>query len=431
MTSRWTIPLLVLAFIAFYLLPLGTHGLWIPDETRYAQIGQQILIDGNWVTPHFMDLRYFEKPIAGYWMIAIGQAIFGENLFGVRIASAIATGLSVFLAYAVARRLWNDPRKSFACALVYMTFGLIAGQAGYSNLDPQFTLWVNLSMVALWFAVDSSSSRDRLISWAVLGFACGMGFMTKGFLALLLPVLIALPYMLWQKRFLELVKYGLVAMLVAAIVSLPWVLAVHAQEPDYWRFFFWHEHIRRFAGDDAQHGRPWWFYLPLLVVSSLPWAALLPVAFKDAWNNKRHASIVFLLLWLLLPLGLFSLSKGKLPTYIMPCMLPLALLLGHAMMQRVEQAKTSALRFNGALNLIGGIAALLALVYFQVKQPFYDNEPLHMALLVVVLLTWIITGLLTLSKTVENVGCAGAGNGCSGTAAASRHADQRGAQQNA
>ena len=401
MTQRWTIPLLALAFIAFYLLPLGTHGLWIPDETRYAQIGQQILVDGNWITPHFMDLRYFEKPIAGYWMIAIGQAIFGENLFGVRIASAIATGLSVFLAYAVARRLWNDPRKSFACALVYMTFGLIAGQAGYSNLDPQFTLWVNLSMVALWFAVDSRSRRDRLISWAVLGFACGMGFMTKGFLALLLPVLIALPYMIWQKRFLELVKYGLVAMLVAAAVSLPWVLAVHAQEPDYWRFFFWHEHIRRFAGDDAQHGRPWWFYLPLMVVSSLPWAALLPATFKDAWQNKRHASVVFILLWLLLPLGLFSLSKGKLPTYIMPCMLPLALLLGHAMIQRVEQAKTGALRVNGLVNLLVGGAALLALVYFQIKKPFYDNEPQHMALLVVVLLTWIVTGLLTLSKPLK------------------------------
>ncbi|EPJ92868.1 lipid IV(A) 4-amino-4-deoxy-L-arabinosyltransferase [Pseudomonas psychrophila] len=401
MTQRWTIPLLVLAFIAFYLLPLGTHGLWIPDETRYAQIGQQILVDGNWITPHFMDLRYFEKPIAGYWMIAIGQAIFGENLFGVRIASAIATGLSVFLAYAVARRLWNDPRKSFVCALVYMTFGLIAGQAGYSNLDPQFTLWVNLSLVALWFAVDSRTTRDRLISWAVLGFACGMGFMTKGFLALLLPVLIALPYMVWQKRFLELVKYGLVAMLVAALVSLPWILAVHAQEPDYWNFFFWHEHIRRFAGEDAQHGRPWWFYLPLMVVASLPWVALLPATFKDAWQNKRHASVVFLLMWLLLPLALFSLSKGKLPTYIMPCMLPLALLLGHAMMQRVEQAKTGSLRLNGLLNLLIGGVALLALIYFQIKKPFYDNEPQHMALLVMVLLTWIVTGLLTLSRPLK------------------------------
>ena len=401
MTQRWAIPLLVLAFIAFYLLPLGTHGLWIPDETRYAQIGQQILIDGNWVTPHFMAIRHLEKPIAGYWMIAIGQAIFGENLFGVRIASAIATGLSVMLAYLVARRLWNDPRKSFACALVYMTFGLIAGQAGYSNLDPQFTWWVNLSLAALWFAVDSTTTRGRLISWAVLGFACGMGFMTKGFLAFLLPVLIALPYMIWQKRFVELVKYGLLAMLVAAIVSLPWVLAVHAQEPDYWRFFFWHEHIRRFAGEDAQHGRPWWFYLPLMVVSSLPWAALLPATFKDAWRNKGHRGVVFLLLWMLLPLALFSLSKGKLPTYIMPCLLPLALLLGHALMQRVETAKPLSLRLNGLLNVLLSGIALLALVYFEIKKPFYEDETFHMSLLVIVLLTWIVTGLLTFAKPLK------------------------------
>ena len=401
MTQRWMIPLLVLAFVAFYLLPLGTHGLWIPDETRYAQIGQQILVDGNWVTPHFMDIRYFEKPIAGYWMIAIGQAIFGENLFGVRIASAIATGLSVLLAYLVARRLWNDPRKSFACALVYMTFGLIAGQAGYSNLDPQFTLWVNLSLVALWFAVDTQDSRQRLFSWALLGFACGMGFMTKGFLALLLPVLIALPYMIWQKRFLELVKYGLVAMLVAAVVSLPWVLAVHAQEPDYWRLFLLHEHNPRVAGEDAPHGRPRWFYLPLMVVSSLPWAALLPATLKDAWSQKRQTGVIFVLMWMLLPLALFSLSKGKLPTYIMPCMLPLALLLGHALMDRVDQAKTLSLRLNGLVNLLIGAVALLALIFFQIKKPFYDNEPLHMALLVVVLLTWIVTGLLAMTRPLK------------------------------
>ena len=401
MTQRWALPLLILAFIAFYLVPLGTHGLWIPDEARYAQISQQILIDGNWVTPHFMDLRYFEKPIAGYWMIALGQAIFGENLFGVRIASAIASGLSVFLAYAVAHRLWNDPRKSFACALVYMTFFLIASLAGYSNLDPQFTFWVNLSLAALWFAIDSPSQRQRLMSWVVLGFACGMGFMTKGFLALLLPVLIALPYMIWQKRFRELVKYGLVAILVASVVSLPWVLAVHAQEPDYWRFFFWHEHIRRFAGEDAQHGEPWWFYLPLMVVASLPWAALLPAAFKDAWRNRREVGVVFLLMWLLLPLALFSLSKGKLPTYILPCLLPLALLLGHALMQRVERASTPALRSNGLVNLLLGSVGLLALVYLQNKKPLYHDEPWHMTLLIVVLLTWIACNALLVWRPLK------------------------------
>ncbi|WP_017127323.1 phospholipid carrier-dependent glycosyltransferase, partial [Pseudomonas gingeri] len=218
MTRRWALPLLFLAFLLFYLAPLATNGMWIPDETRYAQIGQEMLLRGHWAAPHFMELRYFEKPIAGYWMIALGQAIFGHNFFGVRFASALSTGLSVLLVYLLAGRLWNDPRKSFAAAALFMSFGLIAGQAGYANLDPQFTFWVNLSFVALWFAIDSTTKKARLLSWAALGFACGWGFMTKGFLALLLPVLIALPYMIWQKRFRELVGYGLVAVLVAAVV---------------------------------------------------------------------------------------------------------------------------------------------------------------------------------------------------------------------
>ncbi len=115
-----------------------------------------------------------------------------------------------------------------------------------------------------------------------------MGLMTKGFLALMLPVLIALPYMIWQRRFGELVRYGLVAVAVAALVSVPWALAVHYREPDFWRFFFWHEHIRRFAaGEDAQHARPWWFYLPLLFASTLPWALLLPSTLLRTWRETR------------------------------------------------------------------------------------------------------------------------------------------------
>ncbi|KPA91871.1 PMT family glycosyltransferase, 4-amino-4-deoxy-L-arabinose transferase [Pseudomonas asplenii] len=401
MTRRWALPLLFLAFLLFYLAPLMSHGMWIPDETRYAQIGQEMLLRGHWAAPHFMELRYFEKPIAGYWMIAIGQAIFGQNFFGVRFASAMSTGLSVLLVYLLAGRLWNDPRKSFASAALFMSFGLIAGQAGYANLDPQFTFWVNLSFVALWLAIDSQTRKARLLSWAALGFACGWGFMTKGFLALLLPVLIALPYMIWQKRFRELVGYGLVAVLVAALVSLPWVIAVHLQEPDYWRFFFWHEHIRRFAAEDAQHTRPWWFYLPLIVVSSLPWALLFPITLKDAWKGKGQRITAFLLLWLFLPLAFFSLSRGKLPTYIMPCLMPLALLMGHSLMERLNQGLPRVSRLNGLLNLLLGLLALAAVVFFQLKKPFYDNEPQHLALLCVVIVGWILFNALTVFKPLQ------------------------------
>ncbi|UDI90349.1 lipid IV(A) 4-amino-4-deoxy-L-arabinosyltransferase [Pseudomonas sp. IAC-BECa141] len=401
MSKRWALPLLLGIFLLAYLLPLGSHGLWIPDETRYAQISQDMLLSGNWVSPHFMNLRYFEKPAAGYWMIALGQAVFGQNLFGVRFASALSTGLSVLLCFLIARRLWNDPRKSFVCALLYMSFVIVAGQAGYANLDPQFTFWVNLSLVALWFALDSRSNGQRMAGWAVLGLACGMGFMTKGFLAWLLPVLIALPWMLWQKRWKELLLYGPIAIAVAIIVSLPWVLAVHGQEPDYWRFFFWHEHIRRFAGDDAQHDAPWWFYLPLLVAFSLPWVGMLPVALKQAWQTRRDTSIAFLGLWLLMPLLFFSLSNGKLPTYILPCLLPLALLLGHALADRLRLEQGRALGLNGLLNLLLGIVTLIGLVYVQLKRPLYDHE-LHSLVLVFIALTgWIISNLLQAFRPLQ------------------------------
>ncbi|KWU52029.1 lipid IV(A) 4-amino-4-deoxy-L-arabinosyltransferase [Pseudomonas sp. R11F] len=400
MIRRWALPLLLLAFGVFYLLPLATHGLWIPDETRYAQISQEMLLTGKWASPHFMGIRYFEKPAAGYWMIALGQAIFGQNLFGVRFASALSTGLSILLVYLVSRRLWNDPQKSLISSVLYMSFVSVALLGGYANLDPQFTFWVNLTGVALWFCFDSTTRGGRLWSWALLGFACGMGFMTKGFLAWLLPVLIALPYAIWQKRLGELVGYGIVAVVVAIAVSVPWALAVHLQEPDYWNFFFWHEHIQRFAGEDAQHAEPFWYYLPLMVAFSLPWVALLPSTVKQAWVDKRLPKTAFLLLWLLMPLAFFSLAKGKLPSYIMPCLLPLALLMGSTLSDKLSQGKARALRINGGLNLVIGVLALLAISWFQLKKPIYEpgQETLSLVLVFTFLFGWIVANLLQAAR---------------------------------
>lgn len=401
-SRRWALGGLILAFALFYLLPLMFHGLWIPDEPRYAQISQEMLQTGNWVAPHFMGFRYFEKPAAGYWMIALGQAIFGENLFGVRIASALSTGFSVWLAYWLASRLWSDPRKAFAAALLYMSFGLIAGQAGYANLDPQFTLWVNLSLVALWLALDSQTSPGRLGAWTLLGIACGMGVMTKGFLAWLLPVVVAVPYMLWQRRFAELLRYGPVALIAAVAVSLPWALAIHSQEPDFWRFFFWNEHIRRFSADNAQHLRPWWFFLPIMVAASLPWAALLPTTLAQAWNTRRQSTVGFLLLWFLLPLGIFSLSKGKLPTYIMPCLLPLALLMASALIDRVNLGKSRVLRINGLLNVTIASVALVGLVYLQLRKPIFGHgEMFTLSLGFIVLVGWILANALQALRPLQ------------------------------
>ena len=402
MIRRWALPLLLLAFGVFYLLPLATHGLWIPDETRYAQISQEMLLTGKWASPHFMGIRYFEKPAAGYWMIALGQAIFGQNLFGVRFASALSTGLSILLVYRVSRRLWNDPQKSLISTVLYMSFVSVAALGGYANLDPQFTFWVNLTGVALWFCFDSTTRNGRLGAWALLGFACGMGFMTKGFLAWLLPVVIAVPYALWQRRMKDVLSYGPLAILVAVAVCLPWALAIQHQEPDFWQFFFWNEHIRRFSATDAQHTQPWWFYLPILLAASLPWAAMLPSAVIDAWKQKRQPAIGFLLLWMLLPLAIFSLSKGKLPTYIMPCLLPLALLMGHALATWIVRARSRTIRINGVLNTLLAMAGLVGLLYVQLTRPVYDNtEVFSLSLGYIVLLGWLLSNALQALRPLQ------------------------------
>ncbi|MFZ6049779.1 lipid IV(A) 4-amino-4-deoxy-L-arabinosyltransferase [Pseudomonas sp. CR3202] len=396
--SRYAYPALVVAFVLFILVPLASHGLWIPDESRYAQIAQGMLNGGDWVAPNLLGLRYFEKPVAGYWLIASTQALFGENLFGVRIASSLATAISILLVFLVGRRLWQDPRKTWAATLFYMSFALIAGQAGYANLDPQFTLYVNLSLAALWFAFDSQTSSARLGYWALLGFACAMGFMTKGFLAWLLPVIIALPYALLHRRLREVLVYGPLAIAVAVLLCLPWALAVHLREPDYWNFFFWHEHIRRFAGTDAQHTLPFWYYVPLLFIASLPWAALIFPAFHKGWKDRRGRTTTFLLLWFFMPFLFFSLSRGKLPSYIMPCFAPLALLMADALIDRLRQDRWRALRINGALNLAVGGLALLTLTYLQSTKPLYHGETPSLVMLAIACSVWALCGALQLAR---------------------------------
>ncbi|BEL89535.1 lipid IV(A) 4-amino-4-deoxy-L-arabinosyltransferase [Serratia marcescens] len=360
--GTWAIVLAVF-FALVYLIPLNGRLLWQPDETRYAEISREMLQRDDWVVPHLLGLRYFEKPVAGYWFNNISQWLFGENNFAVRFGSVFSTGMTALLVFALAMLMWRNARRASLAALMFLSMVLVFSIGTYSVLDPMISLWLAAAMVSYYLTLKATSVKGKLGAYALLGLACSMGFMTKGFLALAVPVIAVIPIVIQQRRIKDLLCYGPVAIVTATLLSLPWALAIAQREPDFWNYFFWVEHIQRFAEDNAQHKAPFWYYLPVLLAAVLPWLALLPGALLKGWRERvQRPELFFLLSWALMPLIFFSIAKGKLPTYILPCMAPLALLMTAYAEDYAATLRARLFKANAWLNGLFGLIGIVALV---------------------------------------------------------------------
>ncbi|RTR40821.1 lipid IV(A) 4-amino-4-deoxy-L-arabinosyltransferase [Shewanella canadensis] len=391
-----------LFFIMLYLLPLGLRDLWSPDELRYAEIAREMVDSGNWIVPTFNDLRYFEKPVMGHWMNAISQVVFGENNFSVRAASAFSTLGAAFCLFLLVGRFANR-KQAWVTVSVFLSLFLVSNLGTYSVLDGMLNLWLTAAFTAFFYAADSPTTSQRWRYYGLAGLFCACALLTKGFLALALPVIVVVPFMIWQRQLLDILRWGWWVMLVALIVTLPWALAIHAAEPDYWHYFFWVEHIQRFAAEDAQHTSPAWYYLPYLLLGTLPWLFLAPSAIKHLKGHWQSPLLRYALLWALIPFIFFSAAKGKLVTYILPCMAPLAIILAQGIMNAFEN-KAKGLKIGSVINcaFFSLISVAVIILFYMGRLPLEAEEFYRPWLLVVVCGSWAVLAYISIkAKSLE------------------------------
>lgn len=391
--------LLAGAFLLVYLAPLGLRPFIAPDEPRYAEIPREMRASGDWVVPRLNGLLYFEKPVLGYWLNAVSQTVFGETRFAVRLPSALAAGLSVLsILLLLGRRKAEERRIAEIAGALFLICPLVFGCGTFAVLDGPFSAFFTLAMALFFRGNMAESPREKRLFYAAFGVASGLAFLTKGFLGLALPVIVIVPYMLWRRQFSELLRFPWLPLLLATAVALPWALAIHLRDSDYWRFFIWHEHFQRFfePTGSAQHPKPFWFFGPILLGGAFPLLGLLPAAIAGLRKSCKEPLVGFCLLWSALVFAFFSTSGGKLGTYILPCFPPLATLVALGTYRYLQSGQArlfqAGARGMGGLLLIGllGVAALQTLPFPAEWRIFSLIETGRWLLASLALLAWTV-----------------------------------------
>ena len=384
---RSLIPVVLLAALSFF-GGLGRGAIADNDEAFYAEAAREMVESGDWITPHFNYEPRFQKPALYYWLTAALFAITGPGEFSARVWPAIAGIGLVLVTTACARRWYDDSVALLAGAITATSFGYFA-LARMSLPDLPLAFFVT---AAIWAAFVATLERERNPrKWLLLAAtAAALGFLVKGPLALVLPVLVVVPILLMERRSFN-VQFSdvvLAALLFIAIAS-PWYLVMwlrHGNE--YLASFFIGDNYERFATARFNDPRPWWFYLPIAAGGLLPWTPLMlswlgPIL--QFLTRRRDVGTVDLrlLLWALLPLAFFTLSVGKQPRYILPVLPPLAMLLASSVIERTSEWRSidgarrtprpnRAVVFGSAL---GGLFLIALAVLIYRARPLFLSVP--------------------------------------------------------
>jgi 4-amino-4-deoxy-L-arabinose transferase-like glycosyltransferase len=400
-SAKRDISLLLTIFGIAFFQSLGRFPLIEPDEGRYAEIPREMLERCDFITPLLNYVKYFEKPPLHYWLNAIFMSIFGRNEFAARFAGALMGLLAVLLTYHIGRKLFGRQSGLLAALILGTCTGFLA-QARINITD--MTLTCTLSASLAFFIVAAREDERHKGRYYYASYLCAaLAVLAKGLIGIVFPGAIIFLYLLLAKRWRLLREMRLATgILLFLLIAAPWFVLVSLRNPEFARFFFIHEHFERFL--TKVHGRyqPFWYFIPVLIGTMLPWSLFIPTACRGVWRERQGmegSSRLYLLIWAAFIFLFFSKSDSKLVPYILPVFPALALLMGDAL-AKILDGEFTPLRRNA--YLAGGILATIGVGL--ILYPHLAPRPALSGTVGTVL------GLLFLGEGVSTLGSARKGN---------------------
>ena len=321
---------LLLIYTLLWFGTLNYRHLIPSDEGRYAEMAREMIVTGDWITPRYNGYKYFEKPPLQIWATAVTFQMFGLGEWQARLWSALTGFLTILMIGFTGMKIFNS-RAGWLSALVLASSPMWIISGHFNSLDMALSAFLVSALCSLLLAQSSQNkSESRHWMWACWIFMA-LATLSKGVIGAAIPAMVFVAYSItaWDWKIwarLRLLSGSIIYLLITA----PWFVIVAHRNPEFLEFFFIHEHLQRFTQDAHSRTGPIYYFVPLLLIGILPWAAQIPGAMVQAWRERKQefSSAWLLACWFVVIFVFFSVSRSKLPGYIIPIFPALALLIG-------------------------------------------------------------------------------------------------------
>jgi len=355
------VALLVVCTLAI-LAGLGNGTFWEPDEPRFAEATRQMFARGDFLTPYLNDAPRFEKPILFYWGQAAAYAAFGDNEFAARLPSALA-GIGIVLVLYLLGVEIASRRAALVAALVMATMFRFVTFARIGLTDVPVIFFVVAALHGFIRAMYRRSAAWALVAWTCVA----LGVLTKGPVGLL-PVAIWAMYAAFSRnRALFARTRPLIGMTLGLAIVLPWYVVMVVQHGRaFTDFALGHEVVERMLSE-ASFGAPprgFFYYFKIWPGDAAPWSALFVASIGwVAWrwsslDRAARQAIVFAAAWFISVFLVFSMSRSKVPHYVLPAYPAAALLIG-VFVDRLADTRDDALWWGVPMAVVS-VASILA-----------------------------------------------------------------------